>query len=138
MAIPDGKMPVDPAGGFDFKDERVQVCAGKVKEVLSQNEIEGTETAVLDKYEEKQTDLQATNELIEDFEIPSTKMEVGKDKQQSVQFDKLVEYLVDIVKSEPLEKVVDEFKNQSEAMQSKVEEEGLIKKGRRGWYGGES
>lgn len=114
-AAHNGKMPDDP-GSFDLKDEVIQVSEGKGKD-CSQKEIEGTRMTALN-------GLQTPNELSEDFEIPSTKMDAGKDKQQSVQLDILVEYLLDRVKSEILEKV----RSQSDVKQLNVEEEGQIKK----------
>lgn len=118
-AAHNGKMPDDP-WSFDLKDEVIQVSEGKGKD-CSQKEIEGTRMAALN-------GLQTPSELSEDFEIPSTKMDAGKDKQQSVQFDILVEYLLDRVKSEILEKVENEVRSQSDVKQLNVEEEGQIKK----------
>lgn len=126
MTATNEKMPEDP-GTFNFKDEVLQVFEGKEKEVRSHNEVEGTEMVVFDKYEKTQTDLQATNELIENFEVQSTKMDVTKDQQQDEQFDKLVEYVLDIVKSEIADKVEEKLKSKSEVKQSEVEE-GQIEK----------
>lgn len=118
------KIPDDP-GAFDFKNEGLQVFEGKEKEVPSQDEVEGTGMVVFDKYEKKQINLQATNDLIENFEVQSTKMNVAKDQQQDEQFDKLV---LNIVKSEIADKVEDELKSQSEVNHSQVKEESQIKK----------
>lgn len=128
MVATNEKIPDDP-GAFDFKNEGLQVFKGKEKEVRSEDAVEGTEMVVFDKYE-KQTNLQATNDLIENFEVQSTKMNVVKDQQQDVQFDKLVEYVLNIVKSEIADKVEDELKSQSEVKeesQIKVKEERQIK-----------
>nr|XP_034338613.1 protein Ycf2-like [Crassostrea gigas] len=109
------KMPDDP-GAFDFKNERVQDFEGKEKEDSIQNVVDGNGMAALETYEEKQTDPRTTNELIEDFEVQSTK---------DVQFNKLVKYLLDGVKSEIIKKVEEGLKSQSEVKQSEVEEEAL-------------
>uniref|UniRef100_K1RXM9 Uncharacterized protein n=1 Tax=Magallana gigas TaxID=29159 RepID=K1RXM9_MAGGI len=122
MAATDEEMPEDP-GAFNFKDEGLQVSQRKEKEVRSQNEVEGTGMVVLDKYEKKQTDLQATYELIENFEVQSTKMDVAKDQQQDVLFDKLIEYVLDTVKSKIADKVEEGLKRQSEVKQSEVEDD---------------
>lgn len=120
MGAPNGNMSDDP-GAIDFKDERIQVSKGEGREDCNLNKIESTMMAALEKYEENQTDLQRKYELIEDFEVQSTKMEIGDDKQQDVQFDKLVEYLLTRVKSEILVKVEDELKNQNGVKQLTVE-----------------
>nr|XP_034336061.1 DNA ligase 1-like [Crassostrea gigas] len=120
MGAPNGKMSDDP-GAIDFKNEMIQVSKGDGREDCNLHKIEGTVMAALEKYEENQTALQRKYELIKDFEVQSTKMEIGDDKQQDVQFDKLVEYLLTKVKSEILDKVEDEFKNQSDGKQLKVE-----------------
>ncbi|XP_065933915.1 gelsolin-related protein of 125 kDa-like [Magallana gigas] len=109
------KMPDDP-GAFDFKNQRVQDFEGKGKEDSIQNEVDGIWMAALETYEEKQTDPRTTNELIEDFEVQSTK---------DVQFDKLVKYLLDGVKSEIIKKAEEGLKSQSEVKQSEIEEEAL-------------
>lgn len=119
MGAPNGNMSDDP-GAIDFKDERIQVSKGEGREDCNLNKIEGTMMAALEKYEENQTDLQRKYEITEDFEVQSTKMEVGDDKQEDVQFDKLVEYLLTRVKSEILDKVEDELKNQIDVKQLKV------------------
>eukprot|EP00105_Crassostrea_gigas_P044858 XP_019929006.1 PREDICTED: titin homolog [Crassostrea gigas] len=120
MGAPNGNMSDDP-GAIDFKDERIQVSKGEGREDCNLNKIESTMMAALEKYEGNQTDLQRKYEMIEDFEVQSTKMEIGDDKKQDVQFDKLVEYLLTRVKSEILVKVEDELKNQSDVNQLKVE-----------------
>ncbi|XP_034336060.2 gelsolin-related protein of 125 kDa-like [Magallana gigas] len=126
MTATNEKMPEDP-GAFNSKVEGLQVFEGKEKEVRSHNEVEGTEMVVYNKYEKKQTDLQATNEMIENFAVQSTKMDVARDQQQDAQFDKLIEYVLDIVKSEIADKVEEGLKSQSEVKQSEAEE-GKIKK----------
>eukprot|EP00105_Crassostrea_gigas_P034641 XP_019918789.1 PREDICTED: uncharacterized protein LOC109617373 [Crassostrea gigas] len=126
MVATNEKIPNDP-GAFDFKNEGLQIFEGKEKEVRSEDEVEGTGMVVFDKYEKKQINIQATNDLIENFEVQSTKMNVAKDQQQDEQFDKLVEYVLDIVKSEIANKVEDELKSQSDFKHSQVKEESQIK-----------
>ncbi|XP_065935061.1 gelsolin-related protein of 125 kDa-like [Magallana gigas] len=123
MASSNGEMADDP-GAFDLKDERIQVSEGEGREGCILNKIVGTRMPALEKYEENQIDLQIKHELIENVEAQSTKMEVGKDKEQSVQFDKLVKYLLDGVKLDLLNIVEDELNGK----RKEVEEEGKIKK----------
>lgn len=93
------EVPDDPLA-FDHKDKRIHVSNWKRKEDCILNKIVGTSMPDLDKdkYEENQTDLQSNNELIKNFEAQSTKKEVGQNKEQGLQFDKLVKYLLDGVK----------------------------------------
>ncbi|XP_065925542.1 uncharacterized protein [Magallana gigas] len=121
MGAPNGRMSDDP-GAFDLKDKVVQALEGNGKEDWSQNEIEGTGTAVSEKDEEK------PNGQIENSVVQSPKINVEEDETQGVQFDKLVEYLLDGVKSEIIKKVEEGLKSQREVYQSMVEEERHIKK----------
>lgn len=128
LAAPHGKMP-DNHGECDSKDKGIQVSGGEGMKDCSQNEIEGTRVEVSMKYGEKPNWLQTSNELSESFEISSTKMDAEEDKQQTVQFDKLIEYVVlDKVKPDIVNKVEDEFESQIEVKQLNVEEECQIEK----------
>ncbi|XP_065933852.1 uncharacterized protein [Magallana gigas] len=120
MGAPNRKMSDDP-GAFDINDEVVQTLEGDGGKDWSQNEIEGTGMAVTEKDEGK------PNCEIENFVVQSPKMDVEEDEQQSVQFDKLVEYLLDEVKSEMIKRVEDGLKRKGEINQSKFGEEGHIK-----------
>eukprot|EP00105_Crassostrea_gigas_P039950 XP_019924098.1 PREDICTED: uncharacterized protein LOC109619121 isoform X2 [Crassostrea gigas] len=120
IGAPNGRMSDDP-GAFDLKDEVVQALEGNGKEDWSQNEIEGTGMAVSEKEEEK------PNDQIENSVVQSPKINVEEDEPQDVQFDKLVEYLLDGVKSEIIQKVEEGLKSQREVNQSTVEDERHIK-----------
>nr|XP_034338631.1 uncharacterized protein LOC105343485 [Crassostrea gigas]XP_034338632.1 uncharacterized protein LOC105343485 [Crassostrea gigas] len=117
------EVPDDPVA-FDHKDKEIHVSIWKRKEDCILNKIVGTSMPDLDKYEENQTDLQSNNELIKNFEAQSTKKEVGQNKEQGLQFDKLVKYLLDGVKIDILNIVEDELNHGSK----EVEKEGQIKK----------
>ncbi|XP_052706473.1 uncharacterized protein LOC128181930 [Crassostrea angulata] len=121
IGAPNGRMSGDP-GAFDLKDEVVQALEGNGKEDWSQNETEGTGMAVSEKDEEK------PNGQTENSVVQSPKINVEEDESQGVQFDKLVEYLLDEVKSEIIKKVEEGLKSQREANQSMVEDERHIKK----------
>nr|XP_034338506.1 glutamic acid-rich protein-like [Crassostrea gigas] len=123
MASSNGEMADDP-GAFDFKDERIQVSDGEGREGCILNKIVGTKMPALEKFDENQIDLQLKHELIENVEAQSTKMEVGKEEEQSVQFYKLVRYLLDGVKFDLLNIVEDKLNGK----RKEVEEEGQIKK----------
>ncbi|XP_052718069.1 uncharacterized protein LOC128190176 [Crassostrea angulata] len=101
-------------------DKTMGAPNGKMSYDLSQNEIEGTGMAVSEKDEEK------PNGKIENSVVQFPKMDVEEDEQQGVQFDKLVEYLLDEVKSEIIKRVEDGLKSKSEVNQSEFEEEGHI------------
>lgn len=103
-------------------DKTMGAPNGKMSYDLIQNEIKGTGMAVSEKDEEK------PNGKIENSVVQSPKMDVEEDEQQGVQFDKLVEYLLDEVKSEIIKRVEDGLKSKGEVKQSEVEEEGHIKK----------
>lgn len=127
LAAPHGKMQ-DDHGAFDLKDKGIQVCGGEGIKGCSQNEIEGTRMEVSVKYGEKPNWLQTPNELSDSFEMSSTKMDAEEYKQQTVHFDKLIEYVLDKVKSDIVNKVEDEFESLIEVKQLNVEGECQIEK----------
>lgn len=130
LAASYGKMP-DNHGECDSKDKGIQVSGGEGIKDCSQNEIEGTRMEVSVKYGEKPNWLQTPNELSESFEMSSTKMDAEEDKQQTVQFDKFIEYVVlDKVKPDIVNKVEDEFESLIEVKQLNVEGECQIEKHR--------
>lgn len=130
LAAPHGKMQ-DDHGAFDLKDKGIQVCGGEGIKGCSQNEIEGTRMEVSVKYGEKPNWLQTPNELSDSFEMSSTKMDAEEYKQQTVHFDKLIEYVLDKVKSDIVNKVEDEFESLIEVKQLNVEGECQIEKDER-------
>nr|XP_034330497.1 uncharacterized protein LOC117690399 [Crassostrea gigas] len=76
IGAPNGRMSDDPKA-FDLKDEVVQALEGNGKE----------------------------DGQIENSVVQSPKINVEEDESQGVQFDKLVEYLLDGIKSEIIKKV---------------------------------